>query len=121
MPKRILKPMDIVYGLIDRTDADKNLLGPSSEPVGFSKEVVIMSVQRRAFEQQFPKPSWVPHDRVERDASSVGRTTKPSLRWIGIGAILTIDERHHLIQQELRVVLAVNPWQWWREGIVRER
>lgn len=101
--------MDIVYWLIDRTDADKHLLRPSGEPIRFMEKVIIMSVQRRAFEQQFPKSSWMPHDSVERDASPVRAATKPSLRWVGVGAILTIDERHHLIQQELGVILAVNP------------
>jgi hypothetical protein len=101
--------MDIVYWLIDRTDADKHLLRPSSEPVSFVEKIIIMSVQRRAFEQQFPKSSWMPHDCVERDASPIRGAPNPSLRWVGVGAILTIDERHHLVQQELRVILAVNP------------
>jgi hypothetical protein len=50
-PKRILKTMHIVYWLTDRADTEKYLLGPSSKPVSFAKKVIIMSVQRRAFEQ----------------------------------------------------------------------
>src|SRR4029077_10886497 len=113
--------MDIVYWLTDRTDADKHLVRPSSESVSFVEKIIIMSVQRRAFEQQFPKSSGMLHDSVERDAGPVRRATKPSLHWVGISAILTINERHHLIQQELRIVLAVNSSNWGLEGIVRER
>jgi hypothetical protein len=65
------------------------------------EKIIIKSVQRRAFEQQFPKSSWILHDSEERDASSIRRATKPCLRWVRVGMILTIDERHHLIQQEL--------------------
>ena len=107
--KRISKPMDILYWFTDRTDADKHLVRPSSESVSFVEKIIIMSVQRRAFEQQFPKSSWILHDSVERDASPVRRATKPSLRWVGVSAILTINERHHLIQQERRVLLCREP------------
>src|SRR5579872_1603153 len=100
-PKRVLKPMDVVYRLIDRADADKHLFRPSSEPVGFLEEVIIMGVKRRAFEQQYPKTPWMHHESVEGDASSVRGATKPSLRRVGVDAILTIYERHYLIQQEL--------------------
>ena len=42
--ERRLQPMNVIYGLVDRTDADIYLRGPSVESSGSMKKVIAMSV-----------------------------------------------------------------------------